>query len=731
MEVTQLSRETAMRTLLIDNHDSFTYNLYQYLAAANDEEPLVVRNDEMPWEAVEKLGFDNIVISPGPGRPQRQADLGISADALRYADVPVLGVCLGHQAMAYACGGTVDLAVRPMHGRLDRISHAQRDLFRGIPDRFEAVRYHSLAVTHLPSSLEPLAWTSDGTLMALRHVARPWWGVQFHPESICTEFGARLLRNFRDLSQEWRASPDRRRASVGSFAYALPPAQGRLHVHVEWLDTVLAAEEMYVTAFSTSPTSFWLDSSLTDSGRARFSFMGDASGPRAEVIRYDAQARSIEVHRGRTSEVLAESVFDYLQAQLALPRPVAPLLPFDFHGGFVGYFGYESMSDPTGRHAAAHAMPDAAWMKVDRFIAFDHAEHVTWVVCLDTQRVCEVNREWMRRMRQQLAARPSVPQPAPEATRPPANGLGALAWRTSLAAYRDRILDAQAEILQGETYEVCLTNQLEGEGVIEPLGVYRLLRRHNPAPYAAFLKLADQAVLCASPELFLRIGEDLSVESRPIKGTAARCATAEEDRATAEELAKDEKTRAENLMIVDLLRNDLNRVCDVDSVHVPSLFSVETYATVHQLVSTIRGRLRADRTVIDCVRAAFPGGSMTGAPKERTMRILETLEEGRRGVYAGSLGYLSFGGAAQLNIVIRTIVSTPNGISIGTGGAIVSMSDPDAEVTEIVLKTRALTDVLTAAGAAATDPVPPDVHVPPSAPDAATDIPAQDDTPSD
>ena len=122
---------------------------------------------------------------------------------------------------------------------------------------------------------------------------------------------------------------------------------------------------------------------------------------------------------------------------------------------------------------------------------------------------------------------------------------------------------------------------------------------------------------------------------------------------------------------------------------------------------------------------------MTGAPKERTMRILETLEEGRRGVYAGSLGYLSFGGAAQLNIVIRTIVSTPNGISIGTGGAIVSMSDPDAEVTEIVLKTRALTDVLTAAGAAATDPVPPDVHVASSAPDAATDIPAQDDTPSD
>lgn len=717
-----------MRTLLIDNHDSFTYNLYQYLAAANDEEPLVVRNDEMPWEAVEKLGFDNIVISPGPGRPQRPTDLGISADALRHANVPVLGVCLGHQAMAHACGGTVDLAVRPMHGRLDKISHAQTDLFRGIPDRFEAVRYHSLAVTHLPSSLEPLAWTSDGTLMALRHVARPWWGVQFHPESICTEFGARLLRNFRDLSQEWRAAPHRRRHSVGSVAYALPPGEGRLHVHVEWLDTVLTAEEMYLAAFSASPTSFWLDSSLTDSGRARFSFMGDASGPRAEVIRYDAEARSIEIERGRTSELRTESVFDYLQAQLALPRPVAPLLPFDFHGGFVGYFGYESMSDPTGRQAAAIAMPDAAWIRADRFIAFDHGAHVTWVVCLDTQHACEVNREWMRRMRQQLATQPSVPVPASEA-QPPASALGALAWRTSLAAYRDRILDAQAEILQGETYEVCLTNQLQAEGMIEPLGVYRLLRRRNPAPYAAFLKLSDQAVLCASPELFLRIGQDRSVESKPIKGTAARGATPEEDQAITVELAQDEKTRAENLMIVDLLRNDLNRVCDVDSVHVPSLFSVETYATVHQLVSTIRGRLRTDRTVIDCVRAAFPGGSMTGAPKERTMRILETLEEGRRGVYSGSLGYLSFGGAAQLNIVIRTIVSTPTGVSIGTGGAIVSMSDPDAEVQEIVLKTRALVDVLVAAGAPASEPLPPDPPVPASDRDADTDAPKSGDAP--
>jgi hypothetical protein len=190
-----------------------------------------------------------------------------------------------------------------------------------------------------------------------------------------------------------------------------------------------------------------------------------------------------------------------------------------------------------------------------------------------------------------------------------------LAWQVNLATYRELILRCQYELLQGETYEVCLTNQLIGEGRIQPLEVYRVLRKHNPAPYAAYLRIGGYAVLCASPELFLRISGDREVESKPIKGTAARGTTPAEDDAIADAMVADEKTRAENLMIVDLLRNDLNRVCEIDSVHVPSLFAVETYATVHQLVSTIRGKLRADLGTIDCVRAAFPGGSMTGAPK--------------------------------------------------------------------------------------------------------------------
>ncbi|RTD84996.1 aminodeoxychorismate synthase component I [Variovorax atrisoli] len=684
-----------MRTLLIDNYDSFTYNLYQYLAACNGQPPIVLRNDERPWAEAERLAFDNIVISPGPGRPQHAADLGISADALQHSHKPVLGVCLGHQAIAHHCGAKVDLAMRPMHGRLDRISHSQRNLFRGIPDRFEAVRYHSLAVTQLPPSLEPLAWTPDGTLMALRHVARPWWGVQFHPESICTEFGARLLRNFRELTQEWYAQARRRELRDGPGASLRFEGPHALSLHAECIDTAADAEDVFVSAFGHSDCAFWLDSSLAEAGRARFSFMGDASGPRAQVLTYCTAPRELQVRRGGVLQVRDESIFDYLRTHIPDVPLQSPGLPFDFTGGFVGYFGYELKRELDGSRAHDADTPDAAWILADRFLAFDHAEQQVWIACLDEATPGDENRRWMQAMRECLANVPTAARSSNDAAR----DLQPLAWRLDLQTYRDLILRCQHEILQGETYEVCLTNQLVGEGRIRALDIYRVLRRHNPAPYAAYLRIGGCAVLCASPELFLRISGDRAVESKPIKGTAARGATPEEDLAIAEAMTADEKTRAENLMIVDLLRNDLNRVCEIDSVHVPSLFAVETYATVHQLVSTIRGRLRAELSAVDCVRAAFPGGSMTGAPKVRTMKILDEIEGAARGIYSGSIGYLSLNGTTQLNIVIRTLVAANGRISIGAGGAIVAMSDPDDEVAEIVLKAQALWDVLRQCGA--------------------------------
>jgi para-aminobenzoate synthetase len=235
-----------MRTLLIDNYDSFTFNLFHLLGEVNGSEPIVVRNDELSWEELAALRVDNIVISPGPGRPEHERDVGVSLDALQRAEVPVLGVCLGHQALAYITGGAVEHAPEVMHGRLSPIHHDGRGLFDGVPQGFAAVRYHSLTVGALPASLRVTAWTPDDVVMGLEHRTRPLWGVQFHPESIATEHGRTILRNFRDLTRAPRA--------------ARRPAAG-VSVRHRALDTWHDPEAAFVALYGDREHAVWLDSS--------------------------------------------------------------------------------------------------------------------------------------------------------------------------------------------------------------------------------------------------------------------------------------------------------------------------------------------------------------------------------------------------------------------------------------------------------------------------------------
>jgi para-aminobenzoate synthetase len=243
-----------------------------------------------------------------------------------------------------------------------------------------------------------------------------------------------------------------------------------------------------------------------------------------------------------------------------------------------------------------------------------------------------------------------------------------------------------------------LTDQIHTDASPDPWLLYRGLRRSNPAPFAAYLKLGELAVVSSSPERFLSVDRERRVMARPIKGTAPRSADPLEDEATRRELHGDEKTFAEHLMIVDLLRNDLGRVCEVDTVRVPELMLIEQYATVHQMISNVVGTLEPGRSPIDCVRACFPGGSMTGAPKLRTMEIIDDIEREARGVYSGAIGWFGLDGSIDLSIVIRTIVMRMGGCAntrgaktttIGAGGAIVMQSDPSEEFDEILLKARA------------------------------------------
>jgi para-aminobenzoate synthetase len=264
--------------------------------------------------------------------------------------------------------------------------------------------------------------------------------------------------------------------------------------------------------------------------------------------------------------------------------------------------------------------------------------------------------------------------------------MGPLTPRTDATRYRALIAACQQAITAGETYEVCLTTTLSAVGALDPVAAYRRLRRESAAPFGALLRLGELAVLSCSPERFLRVDQTGTAESRPMKGTRPRGATPAEDEQRRLDLHRSAKDRAENLMIVDLVRHDLGSCAVTGSVEVVGLFEVETYPLVHQMVSTVQARLRPGVSAVDCVRQAFPGGSMTGAPKLRTMDIIDALESAPRGIYSGALGYFSLSGAADFAMVIRTLVVEPERVSFGVGGAIIALSDPDAELEETAVK---------------------------------------------
>jgi para-aminobenzoate synthetase len=451
---------------------------------------------------------------------------------------------------------------------------------------------------------------------------------------------------------------------------------GGLPLTVSRLDSLPDPERAFVHLYGQSRNAFWLDSGAGGE-RGRFSFIGDSEGPLAATVTYDLAAGQVRVKRGREVEVRGESIFDYLGRELERLRPLSADLPFDFDCGFAGYLGYELKAECDGAAAHRANTPDAAFILADRLIAFDHQERCTYLLALSAPQA------WPEETSRRLASLPALDEPS--AVETPRD----LIPRRSRPRYREDIEACKRYLTAGHSYEICLTDTLETVTEADPLDLYRSLRRANPAPFASYLRFGDLAVLSSSPERFLSVDCDGNAEARPIKGTSRRGATLAEDATLAAELRSGTKSRAENVTIVDLMRNDLGRVCEIGSVEVPELMAVESYETVHQLVSSISGRLRPELGPLDAVRACFPPGSMTGAPKRRTMEIIDELEGAARGVYSGAIGWFGAGGACDLSVAIRTIVVEAGKATIGAGGAIVVDSDPEGEIEEMLLKAAA------------------------------------------
>ncbi|MDR1311654.1 MAG: aminodeoxychorismate synthase component I [Burkholderiaceae bacterium] len=690
-----------MRTLLIDNYDSFTHNLYHLITLVNGSEPSLIRNDDPHWRPEHASCFDNIVISPGPGHPEKERDLGIGKHIIETAAIPILGVCLGHQGICARQGARVGAAPEPWHGRVAFIRHTGKDIFQGIPSPFRATRYHSLAVFDLPASLEAIAWSDDGLLMGVRHVSRPQWGVQFHPESISTTHGEPLLRNFALLTRQWQhagkvpSSPVSAPSWVTSRRDNPPPTHltERYHLLCQPYPHTLPAETLFSLFFASSPHAIWLDSSLHEYDSGRFSFLADGSGPLGRVARASVKAGTVTVQSCLGVQTHHADFFDWLEADLnSCYLEERPQTPFEFALGWLGYIGYEMKAACEGDQGHASPHPDAFLVFCDRGLVIDHETHTIWLLALTSRAEAQAARTWLAQIANRLAQMDEHPPPAPSPYTPPAQALPTL--RHDKQAYLALIAQCREALLDGESYELCLTNMVHVPCHVNPWSLWCALRTVNPAPYGAYLKLDDMFVLSCSPERFLHISRSGRIESKPIKGTGPRGETPEQDDYWIKTLKNSEKEQAENRMIVDLVRHDLGRFATPGSVEVPTLFGIESYQTVHQMVSTVTAKLKEGVSPSQCVRAAFPAGSMTGAPKLRTMQILDKLEQGARGVYSGALGYFSLCGAVDLSVVIRTLVIEKEVLSFGVGGAITALSDPVAEFEETRLKASAFTRIL-------------------------------------
>lgn len=409
--------------------------------------------------------------------------------------------------------------------------------------------------------------------------------------------------------------------------------------------------DVFAQFYRLEPFAFWLDGEFAPTERFTVlgagAGLGEAADVRGELASFDSAPNSE--------------------------------LPFKWRPGLVGFISYEG---------------ENAFMAADRAIVFDHEKQgIYFVGQFENQKSFD---HWHHGALLRLGL--SGGQVAnyllglPKPVGPTSSSL-----RHSAGEYLRLIENVQTHIAAGDVYQLCLTNQIDVETDIDPLHVFLRLRQSNPAPYSAFVRFGPRSLVSSSPEQFLQVSADGEVSSKPIKGTRPRGVTVEQDSMIASELQTDLKERAENLMIVDLMRNDIGRVSAVGSVAVPKLFDIESYATVHQLVSTVTGLLADGEDAWSAVQAAFPGGSMTGAPKIRAMELIRDFENGPRGVYSGCVGYFAGGGAAEFAMTIRSIVFSDGVASIGVGGGITIDSDPASELEETKLKARALLAALNAA----------------------------------
>lgn len=454
----------------------------------------------------------------------------------------------------------------------------------------------------------------------------------------------------------------------------------------KWIDPAVAYRELT----RNSPYGIWLDAGPeAEAGRSYIAV------PRGEIL-------SASVERGTVTAVDTASgqrtvdeatIFETLRDRLETTQAIdsSTIEADGFALGWVGWFGYELAAQTAGVPTVPAPTDDAVFAFVDWALEFNHETRTVDILVLGDRDDLEERQSVIG----EIMSRAPLSEDSVGI-----KGVRTASWRHNGEDYRQMVRHCLDAITAGDAYQLCLTNEVRVETEEAPLEVYLRLRRDNPSHHGALLRMGEVSLLSSSPEVFLSISNSGLIRTKPIKGTRARSVHGSEDAALAEELITSEKERAENLMIVDLMRNDVGRIAELGSVQVDSLLEVESYPHVHQLVSTVSGQLARGMSPVDAIEACFPAGSMTGAPKISAMKILAGLEHGPRGIYSGAFGYIGLDGGVNLAMVIRSIVMSNGLATMGTGGGITSGSEPEAELEETRLKVAPL---LRALGASVND----------------------------
>jgi len=446
--------------------------------------------------------------------------------------------------------------------------------------------------------------------------------------------------------------------------------------------------EKIFSLFAAENAALWLDTAQVCAHRGQFSFI--AVDPFATL-----SSKNGVIYFNNTK--FAGNPFDFLRAQLSQYQlATLPDLP-PFQGGVAGLFAYDllhhleklSVSAIDDKH-----FPDLALGFYDLVIGFDHIKQTAWVFSSGLPLTDDARVGWAKKRLAWLTQRILTASPTKIRT------FQCLKHRDiqsncTESTYKNAVHRVKEYILAGDIFEANISQRFQASlsNDIQPYAIYQRLRLKNPAPFGAYFTFNDMVIASASPERFLKLSSN-HIETRPIKGTRIRHPDPIADAASAKTLSQSAKDISENIMIVDLLRNDLSRVCEDHSVLVPQLCGLESYAEVHHLVSVVIGKLQTHYTVIDLLCAAFPGGSITGAPKIRAMEIIEEIERVKRGPYCGSMGYIGFNGDMDTSIIIRTYAIKHHQLTFQAGGAIVLESDPADEYYETLIKAKALHSVL-------------------------------------